>query len=187
MESNNRLNQKEISFISSLTPLQEGMLFFYLQDPEGDRYVERLSVRILGPVDREVFVKAWEAVIAGRDVLRACFRWEEAKQPLQVTLKKPHADIRFVDGPLPGKREPFDLRQPPFRVTLQQVERERFLMIVDFHHIILDGWSTGILLSEFNGIYAGGGADSLQNLCPPYGETVASGRRGLLEAVSRRL
>ncbi len=169
MESNNRLNQKEISFISSLTPLQEGMLFFYLQDPEGDRYVERLSVRILGPVDREVFVKAWEAVIAGRDVLRACFRWEEAKQPLQVTLKKPHADIRFVDGPLPGKREPFDLRQPPFRVTLQQVERERFLMIVDFHHIILDGWSTGILLSEFNGIYAaiaGGQAPPVEERIP---------------------
>ncbi|MGD2085953.1 MAG: amino acid adenylation domain-containing protein [Candidatus Aminicenantes bacterium] len=49
---------------------------------------------------------------------------------------------------------PFDLSQAPlFRAGVLRLEEERYLFIVDFHHIIGDGGSIGILITEFTQIY----------------------------------
>jgi amino acid adenylation domain-containing protein len=133
--------------------MQEGMLFHYLQDPEGDFYIERLSVELLGPVDRRVFEEAWKEVVERRDALRACFRWEEAKQPLQVVLKPRKPEIIFEDANAPSNCELFDLRQPPFRIRLREKASNSYLLILEFHHIILDGWSTGLVLADFKEYY----------------------------------
>lgn len=39
-------------------------------------------------------------------------------------------------------------------MTLCEVTENRHQMIISNHHILLDGWSTGILLKEFFGTYA---------------------------------
>ncbi|MDQ1353286.1 MAG: hypothetical protein QG657_3592, partial [Acidobacteriota bacterium] len=40
------LNPKRIANILALTPVQEGMLFHYLQDPQSELYFEQLSLEI---------------------------------------------------------------------------------------------------------------------------------------------
>ncbi|MGD2085225.1 MAG: amino acid adenylation domain-containing protein [Candidatus Aminicenantes bacterium] len=49
---------------------------------------------------------------------------------------------------------PFDLRQAPLlRVELIQMEKQRYLLLCDMHHIISDGISMQIMLSHFIGLY----------------------------------
>ena len=51
---------------------------------------------------------------------------------------------------------PFDLSKAPlFRVGLLKIEQEKFILIVDMHHIISDGTSTTILADDFMKLYTG--------------------------------
>jgi hypothetical protein len=80
---------------------------------------------------------------------------------VQVILRRPQPVIRvsrlasgdpqtYVDSVRGRDRqEPFDLRQPPWRVTLLILDDQRAQMLVTSHHILFDGWSTGIILREF--------------------------------------
>ncbi|HEX3029281.1 MAG TPA: SDR family NAD(P)-dependent oxidoreductase, partial [Clostridia bacterium] len=51
---------------------------------------------------------------------------------------------------------PFDLKQAPLiRVGLCDMGKNRFLLLLDTHHIISDGVSMGLLLKEFSELYRG--------------------------------
>ncbi|UCH93956.1 MAG: amino acid adenylation domain-containing protein [Candidatus Aminicenantes bacterium] len=163
-----KLDKKNIEDILSLTPMQEGMLFHYLQDPGSDIYFEQLSLDISGEIDADLFGKAWNFVIETNEMLRTVFRWEKVENPVQIILKKHQLQPKFFDlsGKEPGekkkclekikvedKKEKFDLREVPFRVTLCKVEENKYEMMISNHHILYDGWSTGIILKEFFEVY----------------------------------
>ncbi len=171
-----RINKKNTEDILALTPLQEGMLFHYLKAPKSPLYFEQLRIHLSGPLKVERFKGAWDQVTRTNRALRTVFRWEKLKAPAQIILKEHSPSISFVDGPddrqnsapRQGKENGdwaatvaaadrdagFDLRNVPFRVTLCKVDTERFVMLVCHHHILYDGWSTGILLKEFFEAYA---------------------------------
>jgi amino acid adenylation domain-containing protein len=51
---------------------------------------------------------------------------------------------------------PFNLSQAPlFRLGVLRLEKEKYLFIVDFHHIIGDGVSISVLIREFTQLYEG--------------------------------
>ncbi|MCK4765019.1 MAG: amino acid adenylation domain-containing protein, partial [Candidatus Aminicenantes bacterium] len=164
-----KLDKKKIKDIYALTPMQEGMLFYYLKNPAGDLYFEQLNLRISGSIEIELFEKAWGFVVANNELLRTVFRWRKVKEPVQMVLKEHRPEIRYNDF-LSDPRHPvpavlprsglegspagcFDLTQVPFRVTLCKIEAEQYEMIVSNHHILYDGWSNGIILREFFAAY----------------------------------
>ncbi len=158
-----------IEDIIALAPVQEGMLFHYLKEPRSDVYFEQLSLSVPVEIDREHFVKAWDFVIARNDMLRTCFRWEKLEKPVQVVLKEHKVDVRYYDLSMgePGvdirrkvekikiedRDEAFDLRDVPFRLALCKTGKDEYELILSNHHILFDGWSTGILLREFLSAY----------------------------------
>ncbi len=158
-----KLDKKDIQDIVALTPLQEGLLFEYLKDPGGEGYFEQLDLTLSGPLDPGFFSRAWAAVAGANEVLRTLFRWEQVKEPVQVVLTRHRPEVRMHDfsGAGPGaeaeagalaekdRREPFDLGRVPFRVTLCLLPGEVSRVIISNHHILYDGWSNGIILSEF--------------------------------------
>jgi len=164
MKKSKKLERKNIEDILALTPMQEGMLFHYLREPEGNYYLEQLSLKISGKIDINCFEQAWNFVIETNEMLRAVFRWEKLKSPTQLVLKNHTITLRYHDFSTKGieertgrleeikakeREETFDLQEVPFRVTLCKVEKERYEMIISNHHILYDGWSTGIILREF--------------------------------------
>ncbi|HLP49064.1 MAG TPA: amino acid adenylation domain-containing protein, partial [Candidatus Kapabacteria bacterium] len=165
-----KLDPQDIQDIYALTPLQEGMLFHYLKEPESGLYFEQLSLEISGEIDVRHFENAWNAVIETNEMLRAVFRWEKLEKPSQVILKKHPGKVAFYDlsdmdtgqkkTALAGikkkdRREIFDLQRVPFRVILCKLEKTKYEVIISNHHILYDGWSNGIILKEFFRAYHG--------------------------------
>ncbi len=162
------LNPKRIANILALTPMQEGMLFHYLQNSQSELYFEQLSLEISGEIDVRHFEKAWNAVIETNEMLRVVFRWEKVDNPVQLVLKEHKFQPRYTDlsGTDAGERkerleevkrkdaqEKFDLNEVPFRVTLCKIEKDKYVIIISNHHILYDGWSTGIILKELFKVY----------------------------------
>ena len=159
-------DKKNIEDILALTPMQEGMLSHYLKDPGTDLYFEQIILALNGPIDTGRFEKAWQAVVENNEMLRATFRWDKMEKPVQIIRKHHHPDLRYYDltreetGPkfleeitTADRREPFNLREVPFRVTLCKTAENMHHMIVANHHILYDGWSTGVILKEFFSAY----------------------------------
>jgi polyketide synthase PksJ len=163
-----KLDKKNIENILALTPLQEGMLFHYLKDPTGTQYFEQLCLELSGPIDRDCFEQAWNTVIETNEMLRTVFRWEKMEDPVQMTLKTHHFKPRYYDLSrtdtrkkgniiekikIKDKKKKFDLQEVPFRITLCKIEPDHHIMIISHHHILYDGWSSGIILKEFFNSY----------------------------------
>ncbi|MCX6582597.1 MAG: amino acid adenylation domain-containing protein [Candidatus Aminicenantes bacterium] len=163
-----RLDRNRIENILALTPLQEGMLFHYLQDPQSELYIEQLSLAISGEIDVGHFEKAWNTVIEVNEMLRSVFHWEKLEKPSLIILKEHKCKMIFYDFSdkdssrkksvleeikNKDRRETFDLHQVPFRVTLCRLGAKEFEMVVSNHHILYDGWSNGVILKEFFNAY----------------------------------
>jgi tyrocidine synthetase-3 len=159
-----KLNKENIQDIFALTPLQEGMLLYYLKDPQSDYYFEQLSLEISGNIDFDIFEKSWNFVIETNEMLRAVFRWEKVDNPVQIILKEYQLQPRYCDFTgktsndlqnqlkeikVKDREHKFDLQEVPFRVILSKISQNRYHMLISNHHILYDGWSTGIILKEF--------------------------------------
>lgn len=141
------------------------MLFHYLKNPGGNHYIEQLHLDVSGEIDLSLFEKAWNLTIQTNEMLRAVFRWEAVDNPIQIILNEFHLYPEFHDFSGKSNKEAqqsiqeiknrerkrtFDLqREVPFRVVLCKCEKNRFQIIISNHHILYDGWSSGIILTEF--------------------------------------
>jgi amino acid adenylation domain-containing protein len=153
-----------------LSPMQQGMLFHTIYEPNSEVYFEQLSCTIQGNLNVELFQRAWQQVIDRHPILRTCFIWEGIKEPVQAVqrqVKLPWQQYDWQEIPateqqqkleffLQADREQgFDLKQtPPMRLTLIRLSEDSYRFIWSHHHILLDGWSNPILLKEIFDYYS---------------------------------
>ncbi|AUZ37550.1 hybrid non-ribosomal peptide synthetase/type I polyketide synthase [Bacillus sp. MBGLi79] len=163
-EQMKKIDKNNIANILGLTTIQEGLLFHHLMEPEGNAYFEQMLIKLESEPARDLFEKAWQQTVQQNEMLRTVFRWKETAKPIQVILKHHNIDIRYQSIPFEkgisqdklkeelaarDRREPFQLQEVPFRVTLYQTEENGIWMMISFHHILMDGWSMGIVLKEW--------------------------------------
>jgi len=162
--------------IKEYYPLSSAQRRLYLlqrmDDQEGISYNMPSVWRIQGELEEERFRQVFQQLIQRHESLRTFFTLVN-DEPVQIIHKEVKFEIEhyvIVDGavPAPGSFiRPFDLSQSPLlRVALvgkptsgREKKKEnrqinRFVMI-DMHHIISDGLSTGILIKEFMQLYTG--------------------------------
>ncbi len=172
---------KAIDEILPLSPVQQGILFDVIKgDLASGAYVVVIRAALEGDIDVVRFRDAFEQEVRARDVLNASFVWENIKQPVQVLqsavrLPFEHLDLRSdqdadarIDTLVETERHtPFDLTKAPLmRLTLVQIAPERYELVWTVHHLIGDGWSTGILLDAVQKRYAN--ANSQTDKPPQY-------------------
>ena len=75
-----------IEAVYPLSPLQHGMLFHYLAEPEAGLYWNRYVYTLSGRMDLLAFRAAWEQIVASEPALRTAFVWENRESPVQVVF-----------------------------------------------------------------------------------------------------
>jgi len=149
----------------ALSPMQQGLLFHTLYEPDGELYLNQLIFELQGELDVQVLERAWQEVVARHAVLRTSFHWEKLDKPLQVVHAQVHISLdraddlrdleahaqqeRIDDYLKQDRKRGFDLGQAPLmRLALFRLADDRHQFVWSFHHIILDGWSGSIIRSE---------------------------------------
>lgn len=173
-----------------LTPLQQGLLFHSLYEPESGVYIEQLSCLLRGHLDHAAFLDAWRMVIARSTPLRTAFMWRELDRPMQVVLPgeaPPLIELDWRDAPESHRHErlqeflrndrltDFDLTKPPLmRLALIRVADDARYLVWTHHHIVLDGWCLPIILGDLFACYAffKGGPEPAEPQPPPYRDYV---------------
>ena len=77
-----------IEDIYELSPLQEGMLFHTLYEPESRLYFDQVSFSLCGELNVSKFKQAWQQVVERHPILRTAFYWEDLDKPVQVVNKQ---------------------------------------------------------------------------------------------------
>ena len=157
-----------------LTPLQQGMVFHSLRDP--DIYCNQLCLTLDGALDAEALRRAWTQALQRHSMLRTSFHWRD----LPAMRQRVHADVElpwtFADwrGLDENARavaldelmradvaRGFELEQAPLlRLQLLQIEDQRHELVWSSHHLLLDGWSVSLLLADIFALYRQGLGDS---------------------------
>src|SRR6185369_5362275 len=73
-----------VEAIYALSPMQQGMLFHSLYDPEKSMYVVQFSCTLSRKVSPEALQQAWQEVVNRHAVLRTFFVWQNLKEPVQI-------------------------------------------------------------------------------------------------------
>ena len=180
-------SKNDIKEICALTPMQRGMLHHALLEPDSRAYHEQLILRLDGNIATARMEQAWQQVINRHDALRGRFLSERVSNPVQLILH--HEQLTLAqhqlaapgqcageDG-LPAELEAFlacDRAQGfeldkvhPMRLALFSAGTDRHWLVWSFHHILLDGWSIGIVLEQVLALY-GSQTDSPATPAPPY-------------------
>jgi amino acid adenylation domain-containing protein len=158
-----KIDKNNLEDILELTPFQEGLLIQYLQN-KSNQYTEQLYLKLTGAIALPLFESVWQTITDNNEVLRSFFRWKAIKKPVMIVLKKHRPKIEYLDlsGPEVDDvnaridairardiQEDFDLSDVPFRIKLIKISDASYVMLISNHHILYDGWSTGIILKEF--------------------------------------
>ncbi|NEO52861.1 MAG: amino acid adenylation domain-containing protein [Okeania sp. SIO3B5] len=147
----------------------EQRLWFLDQLQEGTIvYNEQEGLRLSGSLSVEALEKAVQEIVRRHENLRTNYQ-AIAGSPVRVIHTELDLKIPIVDlQQLPpeeqrkevqhlGEREiqqPFDLANDSLvRVTLLQLAVDDYVLLLTMHHIITDGWSTGVFSHELEVLY----------------------------------
>jgi hypothetical protein len=158
-----------IEAVYPLTPVQEDILFHTLYAPESPLYFQQNTAVIDGALDVAPFRAAWQRVIDRHPALRSLLTWEGRERPLQVvrSVVKPEWRIEDWRGMAPDVQEQrlaefleadrsrgFVLDEAPLmRFALFRTGEGAHRFVWSHHHVVIDGWSMGIVLDEVFAAY----------------------------------
>lgn len=148
----------------ALSPMQAGMLFDNLSAPDNDIYATHVTIDVVGNVDAGRFQRAWNSVFNMHQALRAEFHWEELDQPLQViagNVELPWVTLDWSQNSTEqhdalmrqlianSRADSINISRAPLsRFTLIKLSETHWRVVWRVHHLLADGMSTPIILSD---------------------------------------
>ncbi len=128
---------------------------------EGDVNPGKIQQVFIQLIARHESLRTSFHIIDGQAVQRVC---QPGEIDFEINEIRKHGPTDYTDlhrlkdenAIKPHAVGPFDLsRAPLMRVSLVKQEEERYLLMIDMHHIISDGSSMAILTREFLSLYDG--------------------------------
>ena len=147
-----------------LTYGQQGLWFLYKLAPQSAAYNIAFTARIRSDLNISALQRAFEKLIDRHPTLRTTFGQQDG-EPFQEVNRDPEVCFEIVDAStwdeeelmgraLAAYKHPFDLeRGPLLRVNLFASSPQDHLFLLTIHHIVVDGFSCGILLDELRLLY----------------------------------
>jgi amino acid adenylation domain-containing protein len=147
---------------------QQRLWFIDQLEPGNSAYNFPAAVRLKGPLNVVALEQSVNEVVKRHEALRTTFATVDGR-PVQViaptlTVRPPvvnlqdllaseqEAEVRRLV--IEEAQRPFNLaRGPLLRITLLRLAEEEHVGLLTMHHIVSDGWSTGILIRELALLY----------------------------------
>ena len=147
-----------------LSSLQQGILFHCL-DAEGQGvYVDQIFCTLDEAIDTAALVRAWRRVFERHPILRTSFRWEGVQEPIQEIHRQVEVPFEVLDWRsltqsdqqrqsdallARDRRQGFNLSDAPItRLKLIQCADRQYKLLWTYHHILVDGRSTFLIMDE---------------------------------------
>ena len=147
---------------------QQRLWFLDQLIPGNPFYNVPAAVRLTGQLDYLALNQAFNAIIYRHEALRTNFVKVNG-QPAQiisanVNLSLPAVDLQHLPAPerqltaqqiaTESAQSPFKLAaEPLLRVKLLQLDETEYVLLLNLHHIVSDGWSLGVLIRELGTLY----------------------------------
>ncbi|MEO1799633.1 MAG: amino acid adenylation domain-containing protein [Cyanobacteria bacterium J06629_2] len=160
--------QKKIQDIYPLSPMQQGMLFHSLLEPNSGAYIIQTCYELHGHLDVDAFAKSWQQLVDRHSILRTAFVWDNLEQPLQVVgtaakisliehnwqqIAKSEQQQKLAEFLQKLRTTGFNLNKAPLmRLDLIRTP-SHYQFVWTYHHLLLDGWSVPLLIKELLGYY----------------------------------
>jgi amino acid adenylation domain-containing protein len=130
-------------------------------------YNESVSLELKGPLDTSILEDSIARLVARHEALRGCMSPDGTRVIVldRSDIRLQHIDLsgspaqkRSLDlEEIAGKdmTAPFDLLNGPvFRALLIKLAPEEHLLRLTGHHVLVDGWSLGILMADISKLYS---------------------------------
>lgn len=150
-----------------LTEGQKGLLAVSRLSEETSRaYNEPVALRLRGALDVEALRRALVALVARHDALRTTFepggetqrihaRFDVDLEVDDFTALTGEAQEEALRSSMEGHiRRVFDLEHGPLvRLALARLGALEHALLVVIHHLVIDGWSLGVVLDDLRRLY----------------------------------
>ena len=145
-----------------LSPAQKRLFFLHQLAPSSLQYNMPQIIELKGRLDLKKLNGTLDYLVRRHESLRTSFGFING-EPVQFV----HEALKWEILPVPheGKTvkelaqdfvQPFNLQSKTMmRTALVKLKRTHHLLLIDFHHMIMDGVSLNILIREFSKIYQG--------------------------------
>ena len=153
----------KIEAIYPLSSMQQGLLFHHLMEGEDEGFL-MVQCNIEGNLDLDTFKKAWKAVTARHEIMRTSVHWKKVKQPVLLVQPEKEIEWSFIDWSHKNKKtQDLDLedykkdckktgatldKNPLSKITLIQKTTSSYYFLWECHHLLLDGWSSTIIIRD---------------------------------------
>ena len=174
----------DIEDVMALSPLQEGLYSlttlaeFAEGQPADDPYVIGMAADISGALDVALLRDCAATMLARHPNLRASFFSRGIARPVQIVPSRVELPWRHVTASpddvetleADERRRPFDFeRVPAIRFLLIEMPYAQWRLVITAHHIVIDGWSLPVFVSEMMILYSAGGDPGALPVAPrPY-------------------
>ena len=158
----------QAKYMLPTTFAQERLWLLNQLEPLSTAYNIPATLRLSFLLDVGVLEQSINALIQRHEVLRTTFVASEGR-PMQViasaltlpltvvnlqTFAETEREAEVLRLATEELRQPFDLVQGPLlRATLLHVTSDEHILLFTIHHIVFDGWSTGVLYQELVTLY----------------------------------
>ena len=152
-----------------VTPLQQGLIFHSLLEPESGAYIVQMGLKLQGPLNIPLFEQAWQCLVDRHAIFRTRFVGGKVKEYVQVVLKD--LKISLVEHDLihlssseqeaflhhfakEDRKRGFDIEQAPLmRLNVFHLNSETVHFLWTLHHVLIDGWSMPLVFGEVFAAY----------------------------------
>lgn len=159
------------------TGMQKGLIFHSLLEPGA--YISQIGVLLQG-LDVAAFKQAWSTVVANNNIYRTAFVGLDSGNIHQLVL--PETALEWHENCLAhldevtqqshietyqqlAKSAEFDISHAPLmRLALFDLGNGRYHFEWTNHHVLIDGWSTGITFSQVLQAYVPRGGEARLNI-----------------------
>lgn len=145
-----------------LTDAENQMVAEYALHPGTLAYNIEDTISLTGKIDPERWQKALQALVARHRILRSAYPMQDGEyrhviyDEVPVDLLRLDCTPEEIEDRIKALNRPYDLETGPlFRFSLLVTGPESGILLLSFHHIVLDGSCAGILLHDLAALYNG--------------------------------